>query len=266
MTLQALKGGQGGGEDKSELARAIEARGRHVRCAPLDDFFGPGGKPIGAVAFRVAVKADEDAAIVAAHRHAVEASKAGGDGAAAARADGDLLGDAKTIEALYRVCMAAEADGAGGWRLRTKPRPDGAGVITYSAFPSPGWMRSNLTTDQLAYLMHGYLEVRAEASPGGRQDLSDETIDALVEACATHAGNDLPELMLAKVSRVQLTHAFVMVSERLQEARRAVETLLAERSATAAAATEPPPPAEDDSAPPSGREENPVREPWGPAR
>jgi len=220
-------------EEKSALALAIEAQGRHVRCVAMDGFFGPGAREIPAVAFRVAVKADEDAAIVAAHRYAAEESKVAGDAAAAARADVDLLGDAKNIEALYRVCCAAESDGAGGWRMKTKPRPDRGGVITYSAFPSPQWMRRNLTTDQIAALMNAYLEVRAEASPGGALDLSEEAVDAVVTMVSGNVGNDLPEMALARFSRPHLTHLFVMVCERLAEARVARDALLEEREGAA---------------------------------
>jgi hypothetical protein len=241
-----------GGEERSALALAIEAEGRHVRCVPLDDFFGPGRKPIGAVAFRVAVKSDEDAAIIAAHRYAAEEAKVAGSAEMAARSDSDLLGDAKNIEALYRVCMAAEAVAPRGWKLKTKPRPDGQGSITSSAFPGPQWMRRNLTTDQIAYLMNAYLEVRAEASPSGKLDLGDETIDALAQLCADHLSDDLPELALARFSRVHLTHAFVMLADKYREGQRAVEALLAEKE-SAGAPSEPTPdealPATDDAPP-----------------
>lgn len=226
-------------EERSELARAIEAEGRHVRCVPLDGFTGPGGQAIPAVAFRVAVKADEDAAIVAAHKYATEnAGKAGDVAAAAARSDIDLLADAKNVEALYRVCFQAEEDGAGGWRMITRPKPGGvAGVITPSAFPSPSWMRAWLTTDQIAHLMNAYLEVRAEASPAGPIDLSEETVAAVATLCAEHAATDLPELALAKYPRHHLTHLFVRLAQQWVERGRAVEALLPPSGGDAPAAS-----------------------------
>ncbi len=239
-------------EHKSALAIAIEAEGRHVRCVPLPSFFGPGDKPIHAVAIRVAIKGEEDAAIVAAHRYAHEAAKQAGDASEAARKDIDLLSDAKTIEALYKVLFEAEPDGQGGWKQKTKAAPSGSGVITYNAFPTPTWMRSGmggkggLTTDQIAYLLNCYLEVKAEASPSGKLDLSDDRLDAIISLCADHVTDDLPEVALAGFSRTHLTHAFVMLCRRVKDAEesvaekeRAVEALLQEREQVAGDDGEP---------------------------
>jgi hypothetical protein len=219
-------------EHMSDIAKAIEAEGRFVRCVPMPDFFGPTHKASLVVAYRVAVKGEEDDAIVAAHKYAQEAAKNAGDAAgAAARADADLLGDAKNIEALYRVCREAEQDGKGGWRLKEKAKPDGSGdKFSYSAFPSPSWMRARLSTDQLAYLMNAYIAVRAEASPGGPDEVSEDQHEALVTLCAEHWNDDLPDAVLNAFSRPRLTNAFVLLTRKLVEARTARDALLEERA------------------------------------
>ncbi len=196
-------------EPKSTLAAAIEARPRALHVFPVSGFFGLGDAPILSVAVRVARKADEDAAVVAAHKHAAEATKVGGESAAAAARDIDLLGDAKVVEILYRT-------------LRNEKDP------RYAAFPSPGWMRSNIGTDQLAALMDLVREVRVKESPRPRE-IDDRAIEALVSLCGEHAADDIPEAVLAGYTREFLTHAFTLVCEKLRAARLSVDVLLEQR-------------------------------------
>ena len=197
-----------------QIAPLIEAEPPFVRCYRIDRFFGPGDRPILAIGIRVNRKRAEDASVAASHDYAAKVAKGAGEGAAAAARDMDLLGDAKVIETLWRAC-----------REVVDPNDLDKGIGKHPAFPHTDWMRDNLDTDQLAALMHLYLETR-KAKFRDRWDLSDDRIEALAEMAAKHADSDVPEVVLAPFGREQVTHAFVFVAGKLHDARRAVDVLL----------------------------------------
>jgi hypothetical protein len=213
-------------DDLSPVAAALAARGRKIYPFLVNDFFDLGQKQIFAIGFRVAVKAEDDAAIIEAHKYAHEASKSAGDAAEAARKDLDLLTDAKTIEALYRVCRRVDLDAADPTDL------DKAKETIYSAFATPTWMRKTLTTDQIAVLLNLYIEVKRRESRG-RREVTDEHVEKVATVCQAHAGDDVPTAILADYPREILTEIVVQLALKLAEARTSVETLLAQSEAQA---------------------------------
>ncbi len=66
--------------------------------------------------------------------------------------------------------------------------------------------------------------------------------------CADHAGDDIPEAMLAGVSRANLTHLVVLISAKLAAAQVSLETLMAELDARET--VEEPSSGSSDAAPP----------------
>lgn len=227
-------------ERKTALEQAIEARGEAVYTFPVSGFFGLGNKPILHIGFRMQGSLEDDAAIDAAHRYLHDLTSGSGEAGASARADGDLLDNAKTVEALWRATREVEEHppGSGQWRAVANPG--------YPAFAGgPAWMRKHLTKRELAIL----LDLLAEAKRldglkrGITEDVDDGSVEAVAAMCAQHVGDDVPETMLAGVARPVLTHLVVLLSQKLAAARLSVETLLAEQEARDAAF--PPGPTQD---------------------
>jgi len=178
-------------EGKSKLALAIESRVRKVYEFEVQGLFGIGNKEIHKIAFRVNTKAEEDESIQAAH----SSVKAMDDDA---KRDPDLLRDRKTAEALFRACRRCEEG-------------DKEKNYGYPAFPLPSWMTKNMTTDQLSILLNYYNEVRAKEGPLDNIEDMDQ-VRAVAKGCAATSKSDIPETLLAEVSREWLTHAFVLIS------------------------------------------------------
>lgn len=229
-------------EPLSPLAAAIAAMGRRVYVYDVTGFFGPGAKEMPRLGFRVAVKAEDDNAIVLAHAYAQERSRAAGDAAESARQDADLLGDAKVIHALCEVCRDVRRIGPDVSPSVNEPE---WGVTQYSAFPGPDWMRKHLGTDHLAAMMRLYMKVRRRESPAP-DEATDERVEALAAMCRNHASDTVPDVMLAAYPHEWLTDAFVILSEMLGEARQSVDVLMRQADERAAErATEPGPLAGD---------------------
>jgi len=212
-------------ERKTALERAIEARGEKVYTFPVSGFFGLGSKPILHIGFRMQGSLEDDAAVVAAHKYLDELTRGAGDAGAAARVDGDLLDNAKTVEALWRCTREAEEqpEGSGQWK------PTG-----YPAFMGGArWMREHLTKRELAMLLNllGEAKRKDGLDRGIAEDIDDGAVEAVAKMCGEHAGNDIPEQMLAGTARHVLTHLVVLLSQKLAAARLSVETLLREQEA-----------------------------------
>jgi hypothetical protein len=210
--------------DISPFAAAIVARGRKVHVFIVNDFFDLGERPLHAIGFRTAVKSEDDAAIVEAHKYAFDTTRSAGEAGESARKDVDLLADAKTIEALWRVTRRVELDPKDPEDLSK------AKETIYDAFATPTWMRKTLTTDQIAILLNLYIEVKHKEARGKRE-VSDEHVETIASLCQAHAGDNIPEAILADVPRETLTHLVVLLSVKLAEARTSVETLLAQHEA-----------------------------------
>lgn len=177
---------------KSLLLAALKARKRP--CVEFDacGFVGLKEKPIGRYRIQVATKAEIDRAVIAAHAY-VNGRTAG---VASAATDPDMLLDNKTIHLLHTVCRDFES-------------PD-----AFSAFPSPGWMRENMTTFQISALLNHYTEVVRSTQPV-ESVLDDARVDAIAQACAGAADTDVPNVALMAFSREQLGEIVVRLAVKL---------------------------------------------------
>lgn len=204
----------------SPLAAAIQARPRPQHVFDVAGVFSVEGVDVAQIAFRAPVKAEDQAAIVAAHEHVFGATaKMSDEGArAAARTDAEILTDEKLIQAIWRSARWVPTEGA-------------TETSNYPAFPSPTWMRDHLTTEQLAYLLNLTMVARDRERPGGPRQVEDETVEAVAKLCAENASNDAPDVFLATRSRQELHFLIVRLSEKLAGARESVETLLATQEA-----------------------------------
>ncbi len=191
--------GQRTNDVKSKLALAIESRPRIAHEFEVQGFFGLGDKQIMKVALWVNVKSEQDSALAAAYQ-VVE--KLAGDNKRAVD-DDDILVDAKTTQILFQACRRAEeGDKEAGYK--------------YPAFPSPEWMRNNLTTDQLAVLLNLYHEVRRRESPVP-WEIKHETVMALVGVCSNYDNAELANDMLSAQTREWLQQAFIILSQAYAE-------------------------------------------------
>jgi hypothetical protein len=184
---------------RSAFEMFLVSQERKLHERDVSGFFSAGGTTVPKIAFWVSTKAEDDAAVAAAHAYV---AKVAGE-SAAAKDDADLVLDAKAVEILWRVA-------------RDPADPN------YPAFTSPGVMREKLSTDKIATLLNLYNEVRALEGPAPAK-IDDAEVEAIAELCAKHAGTDAPDTFLAGCSRVLLTQMLVLVSVKLAEARRAAE-------------------------------------------
>lgn len=222
-------------DHKSALAKAIEDQPRKAYCFPVAGFFGLGGRAIHGVAIRRSNKTEDDSAIVAAHKYLAELTKAAGEDAAATlKTEGDILGDAKILELIVRLCREVDQDSIAA--APGDPSKWRATKENWLAFPGPQWMRDNLGTDQLATLLNLIHEVRNAQAPAPTE-IDDAHVEAVVQLCNDHAGDDIPEAVMAGFSRVKLTHLVVLLSMKLQESRLAVDLLIKQAEEAAAAKT-----------------------------
>lgn len=183
-------------DSKSALALAIESRVRKAHEFEVQGFFGLGGNLIHKIGFRVNTKAEEDKALVTAYLTVNQLT----EGAEQAREDPDLVQDVKLIHALYSACRRAEPE-------------DVERTYSFPAFPSPNWMRDNLTTDQIAVLINLYNGVRIAEGPL-KINISFDEVEEVAQFCADNSRSDVPELMLAPRSREWLVQAFALLAMR----------------------------------------------------
>ena len=200
---------------RSALALAIEARPRTMHTFPLVGFTGLGDKPIGSVGVWVNTKAEQDESVIAAHRRIADETS----DAVLARTDPDLTLDAKTLEVLFRACRDADDS-------------------RYPAFPGTSWMREHLTTTQIGGLLNLYNEV-VKRDGGIEADIGDERVEAYARLAADNAGTDIPEAVLATCGREYLTQLVVLLSVKLDDARRALAATAGPAGAQDAPAGEP---------------------------
>lgn len=215
------------------LAKAIEEQPRKAYCFPVAGFFGLGGRAIHGVAIRRSNKTEDDSAIVAAHKYLAELSKSAGEGAVATlKTEGDILGDAKILEIIFRLCREVDQDTIDA--APGDPSKWQATKANWLAFPGPQWMRDHLGTDQLATLLSLINEVRAIQAPAPIE-IDDAHIEAVVQMCNDHVGDDIPEAVLAGFTRVKLTHAVVLIALKLQETRLSLDILMKQLESAEAA-------------------------------
>lgn len=183
------------GEYESPLVLAIKARERKTYLFRVNDFLGLPGPQVHHVKIRVATKAEEDAAVVAAHEYVKEAARN-----TDAKNDADLLTDAKTCHILHTVVRDSEVDG--------------------HAFLAAPWMREHFTTDHIAVLLNLYNEVRKKEGPQPTE-LSDEAIEGILRACAVFVedGEAIPQQALAHCNRETLSEIVVAAAVKVMVAR-----------------------------------------------
>ncbi len=191
-------------EYKSKLSEALEARERKLHVFDLESFFGIGEKPLPKLGMWLNSKEEQDLAVKAALRYVAKDTA----GIEFARNDPDLTSDAKTIEILYLACRDAD-----------NPK--------YPAFPSPGWMRKHLHTGQLAVLLNLYNEV-VKHDGSLLWEIDSDRVEAISSLCAAASATDVPEQVLANLSREYLTQLVVMISCKLDEARKASTAIQSE--------------------------------------
>ena len=102
----------------------------------------------------------------------------------------------------------------------------------WAAFPGVGWMRRELSTDQIATLLALYEELKRKHGPT-KVEIDDETVEALAKLLHDHLGDDIPEEFLANYPRWFLTHLAVLIAAKLGEARKSLDLLLEARDAWA---------------------------------
>jgi hypothetical protein len=180
---------------KSALALALEARERKCHEFEAANFLGAGAKPIGKVAIRIATKAEQDRAVLAAHAYVEKLAKGAQVDPRLVADDRDILTDAKTCHILHEVC-----------RDSTDPK--------YPAFPGPVWMIEHLSTDEIAVLLNHYTEV-LRTSGAIESDFSPDRVSAIACLLAEHADTDGPNLYLLRYTREQLTELCVLLAIKL---------------------------------------------------
>lgn len=183
----------------SPLAEAISKRTRKLYEFEVSEVFKVTGNR---VKVRVVTKAEQDLALVGAHKYAAGKASDMPDAAH----DPDLLDDAKSAFVAFAACRDAD-------------EPD-----KFPAFPAPQWMLEHLTTDEVAHLVNLMNEVRVKESPSP-MSISDEMIDGIAELCAANVSSEIPESVLASFTREYLTHVVVMLSARNVELRARVVEL-----------------------------------------
>jgi hypothetical protein len=150
------------------------------------------GLTSGKVKIRVSQKREQDVAVIGAHDYAAKLCESNPEAAK----DPDILDDAKCA---FIACVA----------MRDADQPE-----KLPAFPSPGWMMENMTADQIGVLVNLVNEVRVNTGPAPKR-LDDDQLDSVVSLCSKHASDEIPQLVLANMSREVLSHVVVMLSLRL---------------------------------------------------
>lgn len=182
----------------SALAARIAARERH--CFEFEvAFLGLGGNPLPKLAMRVATKAEQDRAVIGAHRYVEELATGARVDAKVATEDRDIITDAKTCFILFEVCRDAQ-----------DPK--------YPAFPGPKWMVEHLSADELGVLLNLYGEVLRKTGTYDF-DLGPEALLTLGQALAATATSDAPNALLARYTREQLGEVCIRMAVVMDELR-----------------------------------------------
>lgn len=178
----------------SKLVARLKERARPQHAIDVSGFITHTGEPLPRIVFRVNSKADEIAAIRAAHIAADRVAHGLTEGARKELLDDqDLLTDLKTCEALWRCCRDAD----------NPAEP---------AFVAPEWMLEQLSTDELSALLNCYLECRKRSGPLAWQ-ISREWVQSVRDAIVAMAGDDeVPTTVLASFSREYLTDFVVAMA------------------------------------------------------
>jgi hypothetical protein len=190
----------------SPFAEAIKARAdeRVVEVFDVSEFFGPGGRTIPRIGFRVPTKWEQDCALAEAHKYV--ASLAGT--VDEIKNDRDILQDAKAAHIAYACCREVRETEPGSAVYVPTGNP---------AFPGPRWMCENVEPERIAVLLNYANEVRARSAPSP-VTIDDGTVEAYVSLCSTA---DEPEYGLVGCSREYLVQLLILASHKLARERAA---------------------------------------------
>jgi len=186
-------------DEESPLVKALEERQKNRATWDFEatNMMGPGGKSLGAYKIWVASKAEQDAAVVNAHKYAEEL---GGKDTPASK-DADILTEAKTAHILHTCC-----------RHHAKPQ-------ALAAFPSPKWMMQHMSTDELGVLLNNYNACLGESGVF-EMDTSEERVEFYISLCAEAGYTDLPDMALAQCHRDYLIYLLVCCAKKLRRAEK----------------------------------------------
>lgn len=198
---------------RSAFVEAYEARPRWMMTVDMAAVLGHAvtghdGAELTKVCYRINTKSEDDSALAAAHAHAARVSKLAGAGGDELKGDGDILNDAKTLQALYRCCR--------------DPRDP-----SKTLFPTPSWMAESLDTDILQGLLNGYNEARCRKS-GQPWEIDDVTLDGTREMLVAAFDSELPERLLTPFTREYLATLLTLVCKRWDDDRRLAAAVMSE--------------------------------------
>ncbi len=186
-------------ERKSELVTWLEGLPKWHRDLDVAPMKNHDGTAVRKIRFVVNSKAQEDQAIINAYAELDEAAKKAGGAAEVLRFDPEFLTDFKTVQALHAAC-------------KDPNDPE------YPIFPTPTWLKENLTSQELSYLLNLYNACKLEAA-GIPQELDRERVDAYRDAMVAAFDSDVPERTLAMLPREQLTTLAVMMAKHWHDER-----------------------------------------------
>lgn len=182
---------QGKGEElRGELAKALAERKPRYHEFDAGSLVTIGDKPVGKVKVRLATKAEQDAALVAAHKYVKRITAE----APAAAEDSDILDDAKNAYILATVMRDAES-------------PD-----AFPAVPHGEFLMQKTTTHEIAAMLNAYTEV-VRREQHTLTDVTDAGIEQMALAIVEleDEGRD-PQEALMRGSREFLAEAVISLS------------------------------------------------------
>jgi hypothetical protein len=206
----------------SPLAKLIAARKRIVHEFDVSGFFKLGDAEVPKLGFRVPTKAEQDKAIDDAHLDITRRTKSSDS----AKSDEDITRDLKTAHILHKSCLDPAP----------QKTPDGREFF-YPAFPSPGWMCENMSTEQIGTLLNLLNSVRARESPEP-DALDDATVESFHAMVVAQGRSTTAAEFLAGCGREFSVQLYLAEALRLEEARNkiiALEYEIEARDAVAAA-------------------------------
>lgn len=189
----------------SPFAAAIKARAdeRPVEVFDVSEFFGPGGRAIPRIGFRVPTKWEQDCALAEAHKYVAALAGTVDE----IKNDRDILQDAKAAHIAYACCREVKETEPGSAVYAPTGNP---------AFPGPKWMCENVEPERIAVLLNYANEVRAKAAPSP-VTIDDDRVEAYLSMCATA---EEPEYSLVGCSREYLVQLLILAAHKLARERR----------------------------------------------
>jgi hypothetical protein len=185
----------GDSDELSNIAKAVKARPRPIHEHDVGRLLGL-GETVNRVAIRVPTKREQDLALIGAHEYVDRLSEK----VSSAKNDPEILVDAKAAFIVAEACRrAADPEKMPTW-------------------PGGMWIHENLTSDQIATLLHIVNQVRWRESPTPLA-IDDDLLEARIKFAAEAAHTDLPDMALSELSHAVLVQMFIMTASKLHELR-----------------------------------------------